>query len=240
MKMKLWSIVSCSMIVLFLSGCLAVSQDRDRAIDEEREREAVKQAQKQGAMAGVIVPPEVAEGAPITGALERPPVETPEGSFTGVLIGSITGTYHYDPFNPRAETVATYHYQESQGIVFHVEDAFTQLSTIHPGDEIDLGMRYAVLTPYHDAMTPITELREIKFNGRTVGTIRTHISLADGTYTSIVPLKVPSSQEAIGEYQVTETVQSGNAKDSKEVKFTVVELHKPEGENLPGTRTYGE
>ncbi len=240
MKTKLGLLVSCLMFVLFLSGCWTVSRDRDKGIAVERDEEAIKEAKKQGTLAGVIVPAEEAAGAPITGALEKTPAEVPEGSFSGVLTGSKIGTYRHDLFSTRPETIATYHYEETQGVVLHVEDAFTQLPAVHPGDEIDLNMKYAVLTPYHDVLTPITEVREIKFNGQTVGTITVHVTRGDGTYTSIVPLKIPGAQEEIGEYQVTETVQAANAQAAKDMKFNVVNVHQPLGENLPGTRTYGE
>jgi hypothetical protein len=53
-----------------------------------------------------------------------------------------------------------------------------------------------------------------------VGRPEVKVEHADGTYTTTVPLQLPSSAEK-GTYKVKATVESQYAKDAKEITFTV-------------------
>jgi hypothetical protein len=224
MKTKLSAIAICLMIFSFLVGCQSVAQ--------ERNEEAVKEANKEGAEAGAIVPSRVAKERPITNALQSIPGEVPAGKLKGALSGGIIGTYHHETFRPGPGTIGAYNYQDSQGTVLHVEEAFTQLPIVHPGDTIDLSMRYAVLSPSHSVPIRITELREIKLDNRIVGRIAVDVSRSDGTYTSVVAVSIPP-QAPMGEYWVIDTIRSGEVHDMQEMSFVVAPLHRPLG-NLPG------
>lgn len=81
-------------------------------------------------------------------------------------------------------------------------------------------MTYAVLSPSPDAKTVITEVREIRHSGQLVGQPEVRIDRSDGTYSSTVPLRLSANSEK-GVCIVRTIVQSENATDTKESKFTV-------------------
>ncbi len=81
-------------------------------------------------------------------------------------------------------------------------------------------MTYAVLNPSQKAQTQITETREIIHNGELVGKPEITVIRTDGTYRSSIPLRLPSNAPR-GEYRVRTTVQSANAKDTREMYFQV-------------------
>ena len=82
-------------------------------------------------------------------------------------------------------------------------------------------MSYAVLTPSKDTSINITETREITHNGQSVGNPQVGVERTAGTYTSTVPLKLPSNADK-GVYIVRTTIQSGNSKDTREISFDVL------------------
>ena len=81
-------------------------------------------------------------------------------------------------------------------------------------------MTYAVLHPVPETKTTITEIREITLNDELVGQPEVRVDRSDGTYISTVPLRLPSSAKK-GTYVVRTIVQSANAKDTKEIRFSV-------------------
>ena len=100
------------------------------------------------------------------------------------------------------------------------KDIVASPKTVKPGDLVDLRMTYAVLNPSKNADTKITEIREITHNGELVGKPEVTVSRTDGTYNSTVPLRLPANAPK-GEYKVKTTIQSANAKDTREMRFTV-------------------
>jgi hypothetical protein len=94
--------------------------------------------------------------------------------------------------------------------------------TVRPGEVVDLKMTYAVLHPTPNTKTRITEIREISYRGELVGRPEVNVEQSDGTYTTTVPLRLPSNA-ARGTYRVKSMVQSPNAKDTRETTFTVLQ-----------------
>lgn len=142
------------------------------------------------------------------------------GGLVGALLGGAIGHYAYDKQKTREETVKTYNYEASKGTILTIEDASSSPDTIHPGDVVELKMTYAVLSPSPDTKTRITEIREITHNGQLVGKPEVSVDRVDGTYASAVPLRLSANAEK-GVYKVRSTVQSENAKDTREASFTV-------------------
>jgi len=66
----------------------------------------------------------------------------------------------------------------------------------------------------------VTEIREITYKGELVGRPEVKVEHADGTYTTTVPLQLPSSAQK-GTYKVKAMVESQYAKDAREITFTV-------------------
>lgn len=142
------------------------------------------------------------------------------GGLVGALLGGAIGHYAYDKQRTREETVKTYDYEASKGSFLTIEDASSSPETIHPGDVVELKMTYAVLHPSPDTKTRITEIREITHNGELVGKPEVSVDRVDGTYASKVPLRL-SANAGKGVYKVRSTVESENAKDTREMSFTV-------------------
>ena len=76
------------------------------------------------------------------------------------------------------------------------------------------------MTPSPGTKTKIMEIREITYKGEMVGRPEVRVEHTDGTYTSTVPLRLPSSA-AKGTYRVKTMVESQVAKDTRETTFTV-------------------
>ncbi len=143
------------------------------------------------------------------------------GALVGALVGGVIGHYAYDKRRTRNETVRTYGYKSAQGSILTLEDGFLSSKTIKPGDVLKIGMTYAVLNPSPEAKVSITETREITYGNELVGKPEIRVDRADGTYTSTVPIRMPSTAKK-GAYRVRITIQSENAKDTKELSFRVV------------------
>lgn len=142
------------------------------------------------------------------------------GGLVGALVGGAIGHYAYDRKRNREETARTYNYQESQGAVLTIEEASVSPQKARAGDTVDIKMTYAVLNPSPKTETKITEIREITYNGELVGRPEVRQLRSDGTYTSSVPLHLPAGAKT-GQYKVMVTVESENAKDTREINFTV-------------------
>jgi hypothetical protein len=101
-----------------------------------------------------------------------------------------------------------------------IENVYASPPTVRPGDVVDLKMTYAVLNPSPHAKTKITEIREISYRGELVGKPEVKVEQGDGTYTTTVPLRLPSNAGK-GTYRVKSMVESPNARDTRETTFTV-------------------
>ncbi|OGP69042.1 MAG: hypothetical protein A2170_06165 [Deltaproteobacteria bacterium RBG_13_53_10] len=198
MKAKIIS-VALLVSLVFFSGCASTSEHKGAAVGAGA-----------GAAAGAIAGALSGHGA--TGAIV--------GGLIGALVGGAIGHYAYDKPKEREQTAKVYNYNPSQGPVLTIENAVVSPATASPGDLVDLKMTYAVLNPSKDAETKITEIREITHNGELVGKPEITVTRTDGTYNSTVPLRLPTNTPK-GEYRVKTMIQSANAKDTKEVRFTV-------------------
>jgi hypothetical protein len=105
------------------------------------------------------------------------------------------------------------------GTMLRIENVAAVPATVKPGEKVDLNATYAVLEAA-DKDINITETREIRMGGELVGKPEVNVTRRGGTYSSTVPLFLPSDAKP-GTYTVVTTIQSQNAKDSKETAFTV-------------------
>lgn len=203
MKHKLVSFVLIVTFVSALSGCQSAP-----AVPEEHKGAAT------GAGVGA------ATGAVAAAVLGQDTKGVVIGGLLGALIGGAIGHYFYDKKRTREETAETYNYEASKGTILTIEEASTSPQAVHPGEVVELKMTYAVLHPVPETKTTITEIREITLNDELVGQPEVRVDRSDGTYISTVPLRLPSSAKK-GTYVVRTIVQSANAKDTKEIRFSV-------------------
>jgi len=142
------------------------------------------------------------------------------GALIGALVGGTIGHFTYDHSRTREQTAQTYSYTPSRGSILTIENSEASPSTVLSGNVVDLKMTYAVLNPTPNVRTKITEIREITYKGDLVGRPEVKVEHTDGTYTSTVPLRLPSSA-AKGTYRVKAIVESQNARDMREITFAV-------------------
>lgn len=200
MKARIISAVLCFTLILWLMGCQTVMEEHRGAAVGAGAGAAT------GAVAGALI----GKGA---GAVLL-------GGLIGGLVGGLVGTYAYDMPRTREQTAKTYNYQPSQGTILTIENVSTSPQIVHPGDVVNLNMTYAVLNPSPNAETNLTEIREITHNNVLVGNPEVRVVRTDGTYNSTIPLRLPPNA-AKGNYKVRTIVQSSNAKDTREIHFTV-------------------
>jgi len=141
------------------------------------------------------------------------------GGLAGALVGGLIGHYAYDQKKTKEETAQKYAYQPSMGTVLRIEGVTAMPGTVKPGEKVDLNATYAVLAAT-DTDINITETREIRIGSELVGKPEVNVTRRGGTYSSTVPLFLPSDAKP-GTYTVMTTIQSENAKDSREASFTV-------------------
>ena len=201
MRVKIISIVTIlSFMVVSLFGCASI-------VPEEHKGAATGAAVggATGVVAGAVLG-QSAKGAII-------------GGLAGALVGGLIGHYAYDQKKTKEETAQKYAYQSSMGTVLRIEGVTAMPSVVKPGEKVDLNATYAVLAAT-DTDINITETREIRIGGELVGKPEVNVTRRGGTYSSTVPLFLPSDAKP-GTYTVMMTIQSENAKDSRETSFTV-------------------
>ncbi len=198
---KVISILLCFAIAIPLFACGSIPEEHRGAAT------GAGVGAGAGAIAGALIGDDVG-GAVIGGLL-------------GALVGGAIGHYAYDQPRTREQTASAYNYAPTQGIVLNIENASAVPQSIRPGQTVDLKTTYAVLSPNSAAQIGITEIREITHNGQLVGKPEVHVVRTGGTYTSSIPLQLPTNAEK-GLYLVKTTVYSEQARDTVDTSFTVL------------------
>ena len=202
MKIKLISIVTILSFVFGIFGCATIPEEHKGAATGAAVGGAT------GAVAGALLG---GKGAKTETAIL--------GGLAGALVGGLIGHYAYDAKKTKEETAQKYNYQSSMGTMVRLEEVSAMPNTVKPGDKVELKATYAVLEAA-DKDINITETREIKMGTELIGKPEVNVVRRGGTYSSTVPLFLPSNAKP-GTYSVITTVQTTTAKDSKETSFTV-------------------
>jgi surface antigen len=202
MKIKIISLVTILSFMLALLGCATIPEEHKGAATGAAIGGAT------GAVAGALFG---GKGAKTETAIL--------GGLAGALVGGLIGHYAYDVKKTKEETAQKYNYQSSMGTMVRLEEVSVMPNTVKPGDKVDLNATYAVLEAA-DKDINITETREIKMGTELIGKPEVNVVRRGGTYSSTVPLFLPSNAKT-GSYSVITTIQSQTAKDSKEMFFSV-------------------
>jgi uncharacterized protein YcfJ len=203
MKLQIVSLLTLTMFVLGLSGCATIPEEHQGAAT------GAGIGTVAGALGGALI---AGEGSRTKGAII--------GGLAGALIGGVIGNYTVDQKKTATETANKYNYQPSAGTVVRIEESSARPALVRPGDKVDLDATYAVMTPPSNAQVSITEAREVRLNNELVGNPEVNVSHAAGTYTSSVPLFLPTDARK-GTYRVITTIKSDAGKDSRETSFIV-------------------
>jgi surface antigen len=142
------------------------------------------------------------------------------GGFLGALAGGLIGHYGYDQKKSKEETAKKYNYKTSKGVMVRVENADVVPANAKPGETVDIKMTYAVLGAEPSKELHITETREIKYKGEIFSKPKIQVTRTDGTYTSSVPITLPSDAK-MGKYSVIVSVKTHGVSDAKETSFSV-------------------
>lgn len=144
------------------------------------------------------------------------------GGLLGALAGGVVGHYTHEKTSSAAETAQEYGYPTvQQGTLLQIESASAVPSDVWPGHTVDLKLSYAVLSSSPNVPLNVREIREIRHDGELVGKPEVTIQRTNGTYSSTLPLQLPSSAPK-GRYSVIVTVKTERASASTETGFNVL------------------
>jgi hypothetical protein len=142
------------------------------------------------------------------------------GGVLGALAGGAIGHYAVDKQRDARQTAQAYNYQPSRGTMVRIENSAALPKTVRQGEQVVIKMTYALLGAGAGQGLEVTETREIRHKGELFGKPEMRVVREDGTYTSSMPVTIPSNA-ADGTYTVVTTVRAGNMSDSRETSFTV-------------------
>jgi hypothetical protein len=145
------------------------------------------------------------------------------GAAAGGVVGGVGGALYASHRNSeiRSSQAAAQAYQyRGQGNVVSIDNANATPTTVRPGQQVNLGMNYTVLTPSNAPVT-LTVVREVRYGGTTVGTpYQVSVSSTNGTYNDTMDFTVPENAPQ-GNYTVVNRVMSNYGSAQKEAHFSV-------------------
>lgn len=203
MKPRIVAMVTLTMFVLGITGCATIPEEHGGAAKGAGLGAAA------GAVGGALL---AGEGSRTKGAIL--------GGLAGALIGGVIGNYTVDKKKTATETSNKYNYQPSAGIIVRIEGATATPNSIRPGEKVDLNASYALMSPSPSTEVAIFESREVRLDGELVGNPEVNVSHNAGTYTSSIPLFLPTDAKK-GTYKVITTIRTPAGKDSRETSFIV-------------------
>jgi len=167
-----------------------------------------------GAALGAIIG--AATGAPATGAW----IGAAAGAVAGGLGGYIYAEHKNREIRDEQAAAAAYNYQPSQGNVVNIDQAMANPAVVAPGQQVDLGVQYTVLTPT-DTPISLNLVREVRYQGQLLGQPhQTTLNNANGTYSDSVAYTLPSNASP-GQYTVTNRLSSSYGSSQQDASFTV-------------------
>jgi hypothetical protein len=166
-----------------------------------------------GAALGAIIG--AATGSAATGAW----VGAAAGGIVGGLGGYLYAEHRNSEIRSSQAAARAYNYQ-GQGNVVSVDNATASPSTVRPGQQVNLGMNYTILTPSNTPVA-ITLQREVRYNSQLVGSpYQTTVNNANGSYSDNVGYSLPNNATP-GTYTVTSRVTSSYGTSQRDSYFTV-------------------
>ena len=163
-----------------------------------------------GAALGAIIG--AATGSPATGAWI--------GAASGAVVGGVGGYLYAEHRNSQISSQRAAAYSPSQGNIVSVDAADASPAVARPGQQVNLGMTYTILTPSNLPVS-VTLVREVRYNGQLLGQpYQTTVSNANGTFNDSVAYSLPSNA-SYGNYTVTSRVDSSYGSGQREAYFTV-------------------
>jgi hypothetical protein len=166
-----------------------------------------------GAAIGSIIG--AATGNPATGAW----VGAAAGGVLGGVGAALYASHRNSEIRSSQSAAQAYNYQ-GQGNVVSVDNVTASPSTVRPGQQVNLGMNYTILTPSNTPAS-VTLVREVRYGGNLVGSpYQTTVSNANGSFNDNVSYSLPSNATP-GVYTVTSRVTSSYGTSQRDASFSV-------------------
>ncbi|MCX5892163.1 MAG: hypothetical protein NTW80_04180 [Deltaproteobacteria bacterium] len=157
-----------------------------------------------------------ATGSPATGAW----IGAAAGGLVGGVGGYLYAQHKNNAIRDQQAAAAANNYQPSQGNVVNIDQAYADPAVVSPGQQVNLGMQYTILTP-DNAPASLTLVREVRYQGQLLGQpYQTTVTNANGTFSDSVAYSLPSNASP-GNYTVTSRLSSSYGTSQKEASFTV-------------------
>ncbi len=167
-----------------------------------------------GAALGAIIG--AATGSPATGAW----IGAAAGGLVGGVGGYLYAQHKNNEISDQQAAAAAHNYDPSQGNVVHIDQASANPAVVSPGQQVDLGIDYTILTP-SEAPVSLNLVREVRYQGQLLGQpYQTTVSNANGTFSDSVAYSLPSNASP-GNYTVTSRLDSSYGSSQKDASFTV-------------------
>lgn len=145
------------------------------------------------------------------------------GAATGGVLGGVGGALYASHRNSeiRSSQAAAQAYRyKGQGNIVNIDNVSATPSTVHPGQHVNLGMNYTILTPSNSPV-PVTVEREVHNGGAMVGAPhQLSVTTSNGSYNDSMDFTLPNNAPA-GNYKVINRVTSNYGSAQKEAYFTV-------------------
>ena len=210
MTRKCLAIACVVLLVVSLAGCATDSGYYDPA------RSAGAGAlggAATGAAIGSIIG--AATGSPGTGAWV--------GAAAGGVLGGVGAALYASHRNSETrsgQAAAQANNYQGQGNVVSVDNVTASPSTVRPGQPVNLGMNYTILTPDNQPVSA-TLVREIRYQGNLVGSpYQTTVSNANGSFNDNVTYSLPNNATP-GSYTVTSRLTSSYGTSQRDASFSV-------------------
>jgi hypothetical protein len=145
------------------------------------------------------------------------------GAAAGATLGLVGGYLYAEHRNSEirsAQMAAQEHSYGGQGYVVAVDNVTASPSVARPGDQVNLGLDYTILTP-DNAPVSVTLRREVRYNGRLMGSpYQATVTNTNGGYSDNVTYGLDRNASP-GTYTVTSSVTSDFGSSARDTYFTV-------------------
>ncbi len=197
MKTKVIVLITCSVLVLQLTGCATMEKIG------WREKGAVI-----GAASGAIIGGILKDGR---GALI--------GTFAGAILGGVLGNHYDKQIKVREEAVEKHAYEGKEEKI-EIEDSIIRPNEVATGSKTEAIVLYTILLPDEKATAKITEIRTLVSGEESLELTKREIVRAQGTHLSTMRFTIPADLTQ-GDYvlmtTISDTKQTVTTKNSLKI-----------------------
>jgi hypothetical protein len=142
------------------------------------------------------------------------------GGLVGALAGGAIGAYLDHKDKTAAQTNQAHNYDPNQGVRVELVAVTADPNTVAPGGKVHLQATYAVMAPNPQQEIAVTETRLVTLGGAKVADPTTTVNRLPGTYTSQVPITLPTDATK-GRYDLAVTVAAAGKQSQLTSAFVV-------------------